>query len=422
METSVATKESATSTSKRHKGAINGHEYSIYNFFRANTGFAIAVVSGIVTVSLFIFRYASTLYNYAYLRFWGIDIAYARQEDSGIFYMALGVFLYYCLLMISQFLLGNTTTVYSHRNRVYLAVKVFQKKLTTKRRANKKIKKRLHKQLKKEKHVSRKRRLIERISKVEARILKLRTSRADKKAIYAYKTRLIVMTSISIVASFLLCMIGAWILSVNYEDSIKREMFLVLTIAPVLLGLLLFILQKRPKIDSDQEVMKELEQFLREVQEDKAMLFPVEAWVKNGIKYFLTNNAIGVMVAQYLVTAVTCIMVLASFGDRHAKELREFRVWTDGVATYAIIYDNGTEIIMESINIQGDSVVIDTSSQRIIKPDDLSYEIYIFDTIKVTRNDSRKNTIKGINAETKFFPRPTIDPSSSGLQTVCNLC
>lgn len=421
METTpLATKESAISTSRQHKGAIDGPDYSIYNFFRANTGFAIAVVSGIVTVSLFIFRYASKLYNYAYLRFWDVDIAYARQEDSEVFYIALGVFLYYCLLMLSQVLLGNTTAVYSHQNRVYLAVKVFQKKLTRKRRANKKIKRRLQEQLRKETRISRKRQLVERISNVEARILALRTSRADKKAIYGYKTTLFVRTSISFVASLLLCIVGAWILSVNYEDSIKKEMFFVLTIAPVSLGLLLFILQKRPKIDSDQDVIKEIEQFLREVNEDKTMLFPVEAWVKKGIKYFLTNKTMGVMVMQYLITMFTCIMVLSSFGTRHAKELREFRVWTDGHSTYAIIYDNGTEIIMEAIEIQGNSATIDTSSQRIIKPDDLSYEIYIFETIKITENDSRKNGTTGINSETNSFPRSTIDLRRSKLQMVCH--
>ena len=92
METAIDTKENDTNASKRHKGQIDDPKYSIYNYFRTNTGFAIAVISGLVAASSFVFRYASTLYHYTYLRFWNIDIVYARQEDTGVFYIALGVF------------------------------------------------------------------------------------------------------------------------------------------------------------------------------------------------------------------------------------------------------------------------------------------------------------------------------------------
>ncbi len=402
MEMAVETRERVTNTSKQHKEPIDGPEYSIYNYFRINTGFAIAVISGVVAVSSFVFRYASTLYTYAYLRFWDIDTAYARQEDAGVFYIALAVFFYYCLVMLSQYLLGNTVTVYIHHNRFYLAIKELQKKLKKKSKANLKIRRRLSKLLKKETLDKRRTRLIDRISKVDARITELSTLRTDLKIKYAHRIWLNIMAVISAVISFLLCMAGAWFLSVNYEDGAKAGMFWVLVVVPALLSLLMIAFQKRPKINDDQDIKIVLDQYQQEVNEGQTMLFPVEAWAKKGIKYFLTNKMIGKMVVQYLITVVACIMVLVNSGSNHAEQLREFKVWTDGSSIYAIIYDNGTQVIMEPINIKGDSAVIDTSSQRIIKSDDLSYEIYTFDAIEVIRSDSKKCKTTGVEPGTKY--------------------
>lgn len=402
MEMTVKTREGDISTPKQHKKPIDGPEYSIYNFLRTNTGFAIAVISGIVAVSSFVFRYASTLYNYSYLRFWDIDTAYARQEDAGVFYFALGIFFYYCLMIPSQFLLGNTASAYDYHNRIYLVARDLQKKLKKKRKVTEKIKRRLHKRLKREVLDNRKKRLIERISKIDARIVELSTSPENRKVMRKYKIRLIIKAVFSIAISFLLCMAGSWFLSLNYKGGARTGMFWVLATAPVLFSFIMYALPKHPKINNGQELEKELDQYQKELEEDKTKLFPAEAWGKRGVKYYLSNKMMGAIVAEYLITVVICIMVLFDSGSRDAKQLREFRVWTDGISTYAIIYDNGSQVIMEPITIQGDSAVIDASSQRIIKLDDLSYEIYTFDAVEVIRNDSNDGTTKGNDSEIEY--------------------
>lgn len=404
MKTYIETTEDVTHTSSRRRRRIDGPEYSIYNYFRSNTGFAIAVISGVVAVSSFAFRYASTLYNYAYLRFWDIDIAYAKQEDTGVFYVAIGVFCYYAMIVFSQFLLGSTAEAYNHHNRFCIAAKALQKKLNKKRKASERIKKRLTKQLKQETLDKRKDRLKERISNADARISELTLSRADQNVIVTCKLSLIAQSVVSILASFLLCMFGALFLALNYEDGVKNKLFWVLAVAPLLIGLLLCVLQKRPKLNINQDINKELDQYLHEIKEDKTMLFPMEAWVKKGIKYFLTNRLFGAMVLQYFTTVFACIMVLVNSGSTNAEKLQEFRVWTDGFSTYAIIYDNGTQVIMEPINIEETSATIDTSSQRIIKLDDLSYDIYTFENIEIIRSDSNESATTGIASETEFSP------------------
>lgn len=394
MGTSVKTKEKSTRGLKRYVEPIDGPEYSVYNFLRANTAFTIAVISGVVAVSSFVFRYASTLYNYEYLRFWDIDIAYAKQEDTGVFYIALGVFIYYGLLMLSQYSLGSTVSVYEYHNKHYLAIKECKKQLKKKSKDNKRIRKRLCKRLKKETLDKRRKRLRDRISKADERNVIISMSREKLRIMQKRKTRVIVNATISAGMAFLLSMLGAWILSFNYEDSARTGIFWALVITPICVNLLMFFIRKPSKIDDNQEINKVLNQYQKEVNEGQIMLFFVEAWAQKGIKYFLTNKTIGMLVVHYIVTTFVCIMLLANLGGNRAEQLHEFKVWTDSSSTYAILYDNGAQVVMEPINIKGDSAIIDASSQRIIKSDDLSYQIYIFDSIEVIRSDSNKGTSK----------------------------
>lgn len=407
METAVKTTDQAAHTPKQNRALIGGPEYSIYNFFRRNTGFAIAVISGIAAVSSFVFRYASTLYHYAYLRFWDIDIAYARQEDSGIFYTALGVFLYHCLTTFSQYLFGQTIAVYICRNERYLAMKVMGKQIIKKKKVNQRIKQRLCKQLKKEAILRRRDRLTTRISKADSRIIELDKLLTPINILSSGKCILVFKALGSLLLPLLLCAGGAVILAFNYGDGVKEEMFWILLVVPMVLSLLMVILQKRPKIANEQDLKKALDHYLTAEKEEKAVLFPVEAWAKKGIKHFFTNRTLGAMFAQYVLTILLCVMLLFATGRADAEGLHEFRVWSDGDTTYAIIYDNGTQVIMEPICIQGEHAIINTSSQRILQSDDLSYQIYTFDTIEIIRYDSNETTQLDSASHASFPPSST---------------
>ena len=402
MDMVIEEKENDTNSLKHNRQHIDGPEYSIYNYFRTNAGLAIAVISGEVAVTSCMFRYASTLYNYEYLRFWGIDIAYAKQDDIGVIYTAFGVFFYYSCMMLSQFLLGSTATVYNHYNRFYLASKMLRRKQKKQMIINKRIKKRINKQIKKETNNSQKAKLQERINKTDKRIEKLGLPVEDKETIYKLRVRLVSMSILSIIVAILLCALGSWFFSLNYEEGTKTIMILVLTFAPGLFSILLYSLKKRPKVDVPYVLGTELAQYKLEVKSDKIVLFPIESWIQNGIKGFLSNSMIGTTVLQYLITVVACIVVLVSSGGRNAEQLRDFKVWTDSTSTYAIIYDNGTQIILEPIRIEGTHATIDTLSQRIVQPDDLSYKIYTFDNITILRSAENQRAPQDSTVDSQY--------------------
>lgn len=400
MDTAVKEHEKNRTDTKEGK-YIDGPEYSIYNYFRANTGVLLAVVPGIVAVTSFIFKYASTLYNHTYLRFWDIDIVHARQEDIGVFYTAFGVFAYYGLMMFAQGLLSNTASVYGHHNNVYLARKASLRRLKKKKKTYQKLRKRQLKRLKKATNNPKRQQHTRRIEVIDKNIAKLNAKLAGKNAVWWYRARLLLNVFLAWLGSFVLCFFGANILSLSYEAGTRGTITWVLTLAPTLLSILLYGLKRQRKVNTSKLTDGELEDYTKDMEENRIQLFPAEALLQKGVKYFVTNSAIGALVVQYFITVVACVFVLVSSGSRHAEDMHEFRVWTDGISTYAIIYDNGDQVIMEPIMIVGNNAVIDASVQRVVRTDDLSYEIYAFDKVDVIRSgDEKPATEESVNGTT----------------------
>ena len=128
-----------------HKNAEGKNEYSIYDFFRGHPGAFAACISGIVAVLSFVFNFAVSRYNYAYLGYWRIDPIYASDIGKGNVYLVLASFLYTIALMIIHAFLSETVdALISYREKQ----KIF-------RQSYKKIK-RVQKEIKKTKRLARK--------------------------------------------------------------------------------------------------------------------------------------------------------------------------------------------------------------------------------------------------------------------------
>lgn len=404
METAIVKKEKDCSSSSLNGKHIDSADYSIYNYMRSNTGFAIATVSGVVAVTSFIFKYTSVLYNHAYLRFWNIDTAYARQEDVGVVYTALGVFIYYCLMMFAQYLVSNTVRVYKHHNKVFLVWKNLCKKLKKKRRTYRKLRRRQMKRLQKMPvNTPEYRQLSEQNAEIDEKVKKMDARISDKKTMRIYKARLTIHVALAFLGAVFLCFIGSLALSLNYDAEARWIAVVVLSLLPTFLSITLYSLKRWRKAEMDRFVDEELPKYKQEIKEDRLPLFPAETLFQNGIKYFLTNKTIAMLIIQYVITIAACVFVVVSSGNRTANKITEFPLWTDGVSTYAVIYNNGEHIIMEGITLESENATIDTSVQRIVGADDISYEIRSFEKVYIVHHggedDAAERPVSGTECQ-----------------------
>ena len=375
---------------------IDGTEYSIYNYFRQNTAFTIACISALVAVTTFVFKYATVLYNSAYLHFWDVDVVYAKQEDVGIFYTTFAVFVYYFFMTCSQVLMGNTFSVYEHYNKVFLVWKELCRTLRKRIKQYRQLRRRHAKRLKRTKSNTQSAKQLEKkISAVDAKIAAAKSRVDDKKAMRLFRARLIINIAASSVISILLCLLGAFVLTFSYGRAARSIMIWVLAVLPVIIAFGLHLLTNRRKVKSEKFMENEWQKYKREVEDEKMPLFPMEGLLHKGLKYHLSNAKLGAFAFQYVATIFLCVLILASSGKTCAEQKKEFPIWTDGVSTYAVIYNNGEQVVLEGITINGEYATINTSIQRVIVTDDISFVIQSFEEVRVDSNGGENNESEG---------------------------
>lgn len=367
---------------------LDGPEYSIYNYFRKNTGFTIAFISALVAVATFSLNYATILHNHAYLRFWNVDIVYAKSQDIGVFYTAFGVFVYYFLLMLSQVMLGMTISVYAYYNKEILVQRALCRQLKRDRKICLRIRKKYYRLLKKAKdNTSFKEELEGGINEANEIVVSIDEILNDDEDTHSYKARLTVNIIGTCLISIGLCLFGALALTVSYENKTKIFMVCLLSLFPTIFSLALHTISNWKKVKLDKFIDNDLQNTGDAETAKSIPLFPVEGLLHGGLKYHATNNKLLALVVQYIVTIVVCVSLLASTGKNSAEQKKDFPIWRDGSTTYAVIYNNGTQIILEPIIIDGDCATIDTNTQRILTSDDITYETQSFENISKPLGD-----------------------------------
>ena len=115
--------------------------------------------------------------------------------------------------------------------------------------------------------------------------------------------------------------------------------------------------------------------------------FPYENLKDWEIKSILTDKILKTVMI-YLLIGVGILLVTMSFlGTLAAEKTRSFPIYSDGSTSYAVVYTSGSTRFMEEVVVQDATLVIDTTKQRVITSDDISYHIEAFDNVSVIRID-----------------------------------
>ena len=88
----------------------------------------------------------------------------------------------------------------------------------------------------------------------------------------------------------------------------------------------------------------------------------------------------GVLYGSFILTAIILISMPVE-GYFNARLSQTFLIITENERIEAVLFHGGDTYILEEAKIDENTIVIDTSKQRILKTDDISFEKRTFDFV-----------------------------------------
>jgi hypothetical protein len=119
--------------------------------------------------------------------------------------------------------------------------------------------------------------------------------------------------------------------------------------------------------------------------------FPFESFVKSGVKSVLSDKKLKLVAWQTMAGTMILLFMMSASGTMSAEQKREFPIFEDELGSYAVVYISGSTRFLEEATVSDGTIAIDTSKQRVITSDDISYHIEVFDNVSVIKVDDVEN-------------------------------
>lgn len=390
-DTTIAEVQERTNASLQNATAKN--QYKIFDYFKDHTGLLVTCVSALVAIMSFVLRFAVSRMNYAYLEYWDIASLHANTDNQNELYMVVCSMLYTLSIALIHGLLSRTSDTFRYYNKLlstmHQATKE-SKKLV--RRLQRKIRvlsrdfKRLPYAAKRDPAAKEIQKKIEEYKEISEK--GTNSIQALKEPRGKLRKRVAFRIAGTIILSYL---IGTLFLALanttgTLVESIRSSLIVAASIGSAsLIYFLPAYLATRcsRKQYQSENVIEKIEELISSEIPD----FPFEKIKRNGIKSMLSDKML--KAAGWLIIAVTVAMLftMSVTGTVSAKQQRRFPIYTDGSTSYAIVYISDSAVFMEEATEKDGTLIIDTTKQRIVTSEDISYDMVVFDDVSVFKND-----------------------------------
>lgn len=393
------------------------NQYKIFDYFKEHTGLLVTCVSALVAIMSFILHYAVGRMNYAYLAYWDIASLYANTNNQGELYMAMFSLLYMLVLMIIHGLLSKTSDAFRYYCELLVTVKLgvrFSKKL------HREYKKELGvksdewrclspKERESDRGLSIKKQLDQGYENLGAALNAWKQIKARR-----WRVRFKVLGQIVrvVVLSYLLgslCLVFSN-LTATIKDGFKLSWAVIITI---IIDLVIYFVPAYIKAKRVSKKYKDEEVIHRmlEMADSKIPKFPIENISNWRLKSMISDRVIKSSLFLVVYATVLLLFTMSWSGTLNAEQKHRFSLCSGDSGSYAIVYISGSTVFMEEAKVQDDTIVIDTTKQRIVTKDDLSYDVKVFENVEIIRNEEepdaeekRELTAKGVvEAVGSFF-------------------
>ena len=147
----------------------------------------------------------------------------------------------------------------------------------------------------------------------------------------------------------------------------------------------------RKQYESENVVTK-----INELLDSEIPEFPFQKMITKGIKSIFSDKMLKFATGQIIVGTVILLFTMSLTGTTSAKLQRRFPIYSDGATSYAIVYISDSTVFMEEAIEENGTLIIDTTKQRIVTSNDLSYDMVVFDDVLVIKNEDSLNIKPGM--------------------------
>ena len=367
--------------------------YSVFEYLKKQPALLTAVVSAVVIVVAFVMNLSVYSRTYRYLVYWGFSSDCISVSATNRVYVLVVMFIYALIQMGIQLFLDKTFTVYADYRSLTLCLgqmhKLRRKRMRRSRRRIWNIKIKLF--------------LIKIINKTNKNIyenfnneiIKItnenRDFYAEEKRIKKEIHNLRVLSIRSLVPSLLLVMLVAYITILILTSFTGLRFGVTFILAGVfvtyilgLIFLLSYFEKIRPikrKIRKVKNECDKLDAIMLELDEEKKREYPIIEMSTQDPLHWVTNMNL-LRMLFYVVFACLFVFLLSTFSahiDTYNK--KEFQITVLDEQEYVIIYRDENTYYMNEAIVNGTNIAIDTTKQRIVNLEDISYEVIEFSEV-----------------------------------------
>ena len=369
------------------------NEYKIFDYFKKNTGLLVTCVTALVAVMSFILHFAVGRMNYAYLDYWDIGSIHANANNQNELYTITWAMLYMFVLLLIHSLLSGTSDAFRYYNKLLSTMNQTikaAKKVTKRTKLELRDLSRLYEQL------TKKQRKSTAAQKAEKEIITAKQNIEEYgntiQTLKVYRRRIRSWVGIHIAISVAVSYIVGFVFLVLGNSTISAESGIRLSwkiLGIIVLDLLIYFLPAyfatrcTNKQFSNGDILKKA----KELVTDDIPGFPFENLLRYGAKYVLSDKKLKLAAVQVIVVTVVLLFAISMAATTTAKQQSSFPIYSEDSASYAIVYFSGSTVFMEEADVQDHTIVIDTTKQRIVTTDDLSYDVKVFENVEIIRNE-----------------------------------
>ena len=361
--------------------------YKIFDFFKERLGLLVTCASAVIAIMSIVLNFAVRHMNNAYVQYWNISSIHVNNNDENNIHLLACALLYFLSIMFVNGLISGTADTFGYYNKVLSRVGHTIKETNEKSNSLYKKLRKLRKKVKR----------LEQEDGVDAEDIKAGLTehqntldrckehlKALRKARISVLFKVIIELIAVIAISYLT--LGFALLLLNSSSTVEKLFqATVPALGVIAFDILVYFTPVYFKTQCTYKQFKEENsaEFVLKLIEDGVPNFPIEEFARKGIKSFLSDKSIKLGLAKIVFGAVLVLCIIVLAGTISASEQRSFPVYTDGTKTYAIVYFSGSTMFMEEATYQNGTITIDTTKQRIITTDDLTYDMLTFDEVIV---------------------------------------
>lgn len=360
----------------------NGDEYSILHFCTKDTGTLVAIATGVVAVFSYAIKYLSICITNQTLNYWNVDSSLISTSDSiiallGFSAISLVLMIFANALIIASFEKHKIISKYSICARKAIPGKYIKQQKKELKALSKRIN-RLKDSPEKTELLAEQQRLESDNEEKQSLVKTAYNNIKDLKRIESKELW------INLIISFVLFLIAYMFIGGLMPKSSTEHEYIVrftLTLFSFLLALLMHYISMKKAVSKELKEIEPYEELVALGKELPEINYPVQTLIKKGVKQFLKNSTF-ILTLLFLIIAGTFIIFAVPFSTSLSiKQQKNFKMTKIDDVTYASVYSDSDIMVLEEAIISDDEITIDLSKQRIVKTNDISYEIMEFNKV-----------------------------------------